>query len=182
MLLNSVVQVYYILSNFLPTFSTKNWKGSTLKSLTIIVNFFSCSFSVLLSCILKFCYEVHKHLRLLCPLDKFSHIRYKMTKSWESLRPSWRLAIIVLPLALTDSCSTYTWIYAQNILTPPKNHVPLQYQLTVRSSKSGITEVWYLCMSIFATVPLSLKTGELNIEVTSGFYTHKTYIGRTGMG
>lgn len=61
-------------------------------------------------------------------------------------------------------------------------HYSISSKSTVRSSKSGITEVWYLCKNILATVPLSLKTGELNIEVTSGFYTHKTYIGRTGMG
>lgn len=151
-------------------------------NLTIIVIFFSCSFSVLLSCVLKFCYDVYKYLRLLCSLDKFSHIHYKVARSWESLGPSWRLAVIVLPLTLTDSCPTYTWIYAQNILTPPQNHYSISSKSTVTSSKSGITEVWSLCKSILTTVPLSLKIGELNTEVPCGFYTHKTYTGRTRTG
>lgn len=33
-----------------------------------------------------------------------------------------------------------------------------------------------------STVPVNHKIGELNTQVTSGFYTHKTHNGRTGIG
>ena len=48
-----------------------------LKSLTIIVNFFSCSFSVLLSCILKFCYDVYKYLNEPVFIDSPSENKYQ---------------------------------------------------------------------------------------------------------
>lgn len=37
-------------------------------------------------------------------------------------------------------------------------------------------------IEFLSTVPLSHKIGELNTQVTSGFYTHRTHNGRTGIG
>ena len=45
-----------------------------------------------------------------------------------------------------------------------------------------VHHVWFLAQSFLSTIPLNHKIGELNTQVTSGFYTYKTRNGRTGMG
>lgn len=71
--IDSIIQVFYILPDFiLLKLPVIEWR--LLKSLTLIMELLCspCSLSTFLSHFLKISYEMHKHLGLLCLLDKLT--------------------------------------------------------------------------------------------------------------